>query len=154
MIVINLLIMFTINWLNLSMYKKRNSSQRKTVWKHRNSSSFVNDKENLIWTDGCSCSLSRRFCLARFGSVDRGETLRFCSYGPVVDELLLVAVTHFYTASESAHKPQQLLSSMTWLVRTIHVGLINSVFHRHRRLNSPRLRSHWDAGKSLDGESV
>lgn len=35
-IVINLLIMFTIKWLNLSIYKKRNSSQRKTVWKHKN----------------------------------------------------------------------------------------------------------------------
>lgn len=93
-----------------------------------------------------------------FGSVDRGETLRFCSYGLILDELLLVAVTHFYRASESAHKPQQplslSLSSMTWLVHTIHAGLINSVFHRHRRLNSPRLRSHWDAGKSLVGESV
>lgn len=133
-------------------HKEKQSENTKTF-------TVVNDKDNLIclmdlWTDGCSCLLSRRFCLARFGSVDRGETLRFCSYGPVLDELLLLAVTHFYTASESAHKPQQLLSSMTWLVRTIHVGLINSVFHRHRRLNSPRLRSHWDAGKSLDGESV
>lgn len=45
-----------------------------------------------------------------FGSVDRGETLRFCSYGLILDELLLVAVTHFYRASESAHKPQQPLS--------------------------------------------
>lgn len=80
------------------------------------------------------------------------DTPRFSLYVPLLEEPVLM--TH--VTDESGQKPQQLLSlplfplsPMTQLVCTMHVGLINSIFHCHCRLNSLRPCSHRDDGKSL-----
>lgn len=157
------------SWLHFSIQLSTHSkSFSGCCWQHKSSSSpphmekhdylfrtFFHQEhillENILSSD--------RFFLC--SSLNHGDTLRFFLYGSLLHELLLVVVTHFYSVSESRHKPQQLFfpslplfSLMTWIVHTIHVGLINSIFHRHHRLNSPRLCSHWDGGKSLVWKSV